>query len=82
MSKHSNQKTQGGPTSGRDEIRGHNATYNASIQRESRKSMSSTKKAGTGSDTEKVDGQGSAPDGEVVTPIKGGYGSGHYTPGK
>lgn len=80
MSTHQNQPKTSGPTSNRTKIRGAGATYRASVQEQS-KGASSTKPAGSGK-IEKIQGQGSAPQGEDVKDMPEGFGSGHYKPNK
>lgn len=59
---------------------GSNPTYRASVQRKS-KTESSTKAAGDGK-IAKIEGQGSAPQGQDVKDMPTGFGSGHYQPNK
>lgn len=80
MSIHSNQKVKSGPSSSRKEIRGANATYKASVQKQNR-TQSSTSAAGSGEIKKPTQGVGSAPSGSSTgKPTPSSFGSGHYKP--
>lgn len=79
MSNHSNQASPKGPSAPNEaKIRGHNSTYLSAVQKNA-KGGSKSKPAGDGK-IEKIQGQGSAPQGEDVADPINQYGTGHYKP--